>query len=1255
VLLIAVAPPISGFASGGPQFEERVEVIVYPTRVHVVVHVFNGGPEFKWHAEYATSEAGPWTPAANGTVQAGVDPSIFLGTEPAGDLLHHLTPNTTYYARFHAENKEGSAVKTVTFTTKVIARPEIAEDLIGKGTTFTIDPTGPHTAVAKAQIESNGAETKYTFEYAPAEANGQAPGEGSPSWVPFEPTGTITVAEDFTRAEVKTTELSPETTYYARVKATNHCNPLNQTEECTVVQHNAVDDEDGAFRTPTARPIVFEPTARNVTGDEAHVQAHLLPHDLAVQWHFEYIRVTEFEEDNKQDLAPKWSVGAEGAISQAQAEALPQGTEYNVEGELVGLSPSIGYYVRLFAESSAGEGRNAFEEPILNEVRGFASFNTFGAPSATTLAVHGLHGEALRVMGAVNPNSVLTSAEQTIAVEGGPTGGTFTLTFEGQSTEPIASNAPAEAVANALRALPAINGEVGVTGPDGGPYTVVFFGKLGERAQLPITGDGTGLTPSGTIAAKVVEEGGKGYDTHYHFEYVQQARFEEEGAKAFEKPSETPEEDLGTGGSTEYVGADLPALTAGETYRFRVVATNTSPGNPVVHGEEETLTVALVPSTRAEPGACPNELTRRGLSGRLPDCRAYEQLTPVDKGGAAEIFNYGGSAGQEGAFPGEDGDHLEYGASFVRWGSGPSAGQGPYFFARGETGWQTTASAAQPEAGVDRYTPQLFAPDLTAFAFEAGWQTAAGRSSPRVEFKAGPPGGPYAGLPPVPREEAAPGWVGASRDFSKLVLQVTDHTLLGHSTHTQEGDDLYEYSNGRLRPLNVSGPAPGVSIGRCGAVLAGGPKGSAASDNAVSKDGSQVFFEEVPGGVCSGAKHLYVRVNGGEENAQTIDIGTYRFLKADPEGRQALLEKSSGENAGLYLYKNGAAPQYLRSTGIAAGAEFSISEDLSTVYIRVGGRRSPDLYRYDISGGKLIFVTHLSVGSLGRTFYSISPDGRYFYFIAETVAGLPAGGEELEQLHAGYKAQTSQVFRYDNAEQLIQCMSCASPTNPEPRLSALFVEGDGPTESGDKSIASADGNYVFFDTPAALIPTDVDGETAPEASKSRGGEHESLNYSLSSDVYEWRREGVDGCIRVQGCLAVITSGSGGFLNILLGTTPSGHDVFFATSESLLPSDNDTASDIYDARVGGGFAEPPSIPACEGDACSAPFVPPTEITPASAVFHGVGNKGAAVARGKDRPKAKRRCKTRPKRRCKARKVRRAKHAERRAKSARGAGR
>jgi hypothetical protein len=64
---------------------------------------------------------------------------------------------------------------------------------------------------------------------------------------------------------------------------------------------------------------------------------------------------------------------------------------------------------------------------------------------------------------------------QTVTVTGSPTGGTFTLTYSGQTTAAIAYNASALVVQQRLFALSNIEeGQVSVTGSNGGPYTITF-------------------------------------------------------------------------------------------------------------------------------------------------------------------------------------------------------------------------------------------------------------------------------------------------------------------------------------------------------------------------------------------------------------------------------------------------------------------------------------------------------------------------------------------------------------------------------------------------------------------------------------------------------------------------------------------------------------------------------------------------------------------------------------------------------------
>ncbi|MGZ3677032.1 MAG: P22 phage major capsid protein family protein [Ktedonobacterales bacterium] len=86
-----------------------------------------------------------------------------------------------------------------------------------------------------------------------------------------------------------------------------------------------------------------------------------------------------------------------------------------------------------------------------------------------------LYGMNLHMSNLVPASSALHSV-QTLTINGTPTGGTFTLTYAGQTTAAIAYNASAAAVESALWALSSIGtGFARVSGAAGGPYTVVLY------------------------------------------------------------------------------------------------------------------------------------------------------------------------------------------------------------------------------------------------------------------------------------------------------------------------------------------------------------------------------------------------------------------------------------------------------------------------------------------------------------------------------------------------------------------------------------------------------------------------------------------------------------------------------------------------------------------------------------------------------------------------------------------------------------
>lgn len=83
---------------------------------------------------------------------------------------------------------------------------------------------------------------------------------------------------------------------------------------------------------------------------------------------------------------------------------------------------------------------------------------------------------------------------QTVS-RGTHTGGTYTLTYSGQTTANIAFDAPSSTVQSSLVALSNIApGEVLVTGPAGGPWLVEFAATLGSQDVVLMTIDGTNLT-----------------------------------------------------------------------------------------------------------------------------------------------------------------------------------------------------------------------------------------------------------------------------------------------------------------------------------------------------------------------------------------------------------------------------------------------------------------------------------------------------------------------------------------------------------------------------------------------------------------------------------------------------------------------------------------------------------------------------------------------------------------------------------------
>jgi hypothetical protein len=184
-----------------------------------------------------------------------------------------------------------------------------------------------------------------------------------------------------------------------------------------------------------------------------------------------------------------------------------------------------------------------------------------------------------------------------------------------------------------------------------------------------------------------------------------------------------------------------------------------------------------------------------------------------------------------------------------------------------------------------------------------------------------------------------------------------------------------------------------------------------------------------------------------------------------------------------------------------------------------------------------------------------------------------------------------EAFRYaaaGGAHGELTCATC-NPTGAPPASEfawSVIPQVKRTTGSGTAgysmqlSHAVSDSGAVFFDTMEKLVPTDENG---------------------TWDVYQY-----DGGEGPSVQLHLISSGKSELPSYFDDATPNGSNVFFVTAQALLRSDTRTDYDLYDARVGGGFAEP-LVPQCEAEGCRPAYQGGLgNPSPASASFEGKGN-------------------------------------------------
>ena len=232
-----------------------------------------------------------------------------------------------------------------------------------------------------------------------------------------------------------------------------------------------------------------------------------------------------------------------------------------------------------------------------------------------------------------------------------------------------------------------------------------------QSAALPpvVEGESVSSVETGavTLEAKIDPQGA---ETGYHFEYGPQA-----GDYVTSVP--VPAREIAAGVTGVGVNVYAAALAPGTTYHYRVVASNVVEGSPVsVDGPDRTFTT-LTPQGTGSPANCPNEQLRAeqpyGLG--LPDCRAYELVSPPDKRGAEIKLNGVSPEAYRAAVSGEAVAYST--ADSFGEPAGAVLGNG-YLSRRGPDGWTTQNVTPPSTLGIetnthDTFGESIFTPELT--------------------------------------------------------------------------------------------------------------------------------------------------------------------------------------------------------------------------------------------------------------------------------------------------------------------------------------------------------------------------------------------------------------------------------------------------------------------------------------------------------------------------------------------------------------
>lgn len=605
---------------------------------------------------------------------------------------------------------------------------------------------------------------------------------------------------------------------------------------------------------------------------------------------------------------------------------------------------------------------------------------------------------------------------------------------------------------------------------------------------------------------------------------------------------------------------------------------------------------------------CPNAEYRQGASKHLPDCRAYEQVSEVDKNGGG--MGAGSPAFDNGYWVTRDGEVAWYGADGVFAGQTYLSQTAPYYAQRTDTNWLSKGAGwmgSRPGGNFFHVKTQM--PDPVNLPYEGDRAVHFSDRDPRTNEIVGNS---------FWLADYGTGEV-FRMSFGSLVSTAPYLRLVTNAT----GDAKYE--NVFFMAPDAFVPEVADAVANNGLVLSMGvlyhwseetglslaswsPTGTPSNGSSfvqqlaglnfptkhdVSEDGQTYFFRgdafSPAYGLFRGQVGVQQSINVmASENPGNPNPGTGTFWGASEDGQTAffattasLVTADNQAGADLYMWdgskpvgsrltlisQNAAAPGSSSGYGQALGT----SDDGSRIYFTATQQIVPGapadagtkLYKWERGEGVSFIANITSNPTTSR----VNSDASHLAFLSTaSIDGAITGG-------------VAQAYIYDDETGELECASC--PDEPGTVGATAFEKS---ADAGAMNLTRhlrknlSDNGELFFDTPTSLVPQDTNGVR---------------------DVYMYR----------DGEVYLMSTGRHPDDTFFADASVDGKSVFMISYEHLTPTDIDNQRDMYVARVNGGYPYTPPEPEeqCAGDDCQgqAPGGPKA-LEPPSGQVDGSGN-------------------------------------------------